>query len=64
MVCNRYTDFAAIASLRVFRALNMVLWLGGTLSANASQSMAFRVARLPDMFSGSVDWRRQKNIRC
>uniref|UniRef100_A0A3B4UMD9 Medium-chain acyl-CoA ligase ACSF2, mitochondrial n=1 Tax=Seriola dumerili TaxID=41447 RepID=A0A3B4UMD9_SERDU len=36
-----------IASLRVFRLLNMVLWLGGTLSAKATQSMALRAALLP-----------------
>lgn len=39
----------------------MVLWLGGTLSAKASQSMAFRAARLPDMFTGGVDWRTENN---
>lgn len=34
-------------SVRVFSALNMPLWLGGTRSANATQSMAFRAARRP-----------------
>lgn len=36
-----------MASLRVFSALNMPLWLGGTRSAKASQSMAFRATRRP-----------------
>ena len=34
-------------SLRVFRTLNMLIWLGGTRSANANQSMAFRAIRRP-----------------
>lgn len=46
--CDRCeTNLAAMASLRVFRALNMPLWLGGTRSANASQSTAFRATRRP-----------------
>lgn len=53
------THFAAMASLRVFRLLNMVLWLGGTLSAKAVQSMAFSAARLPAMF-GNV-WAEEDN---
>lgn len=41
------TNLAAMASLRVFSALNMPLWLGGTRSAKANQSMAFRDTRRP-----------------
>lgn len=40
-----HTDLAEMASLRLFRALNMPLWLGGTRSAKATQSMAFRATR-------------------
>lgn len=36
-----------MASLRVFSALNMLFWLGGTMSEKANQSMAFRAARRP-----------------
>lgn len=39
-----------MASLRVFKLLNMALWFGGTLSAKASQSMALTAARRPAIF--------------
>lgn len=44
------THFAVMESLRVFKLLNMALWFGGTLSAKASQSMAFTAARRPAIF--------------
>jgi len=45
------THFAVMESLRVFKLLNMALWFGGTLSAKASQSMAFTAARRPAIFT-------------
>ena len=41
------THLAEMASLRVFRALNMLLWLAGMRSANDTQSMALRATLRP-----------------
>lgn len=57
------TNFAEIASLFVFRLLNMVLWLGGTLSAKASQSMDFTAVRLTAMFQGLLTRGGRKTFR-
>lgn len=54
-VSNITPYLAAMASVRVFRVLNMVLWLGGTLSAKANQSMAFNAARRPAIFQSVSD---------
>ena len=48
-----------MASLRVFSALNMVLWLGGTRSANATQSRAFRATRRPAILTL---WEVEENL--
>lgn len=48
-----------MASLRVFRALNMLFWLGGTLSANDNQSMAFTATRRPAIM---YVWKEEGNL--
>lgn len=55
-------------SVRVFSALNIPLWLGGTRSANATQSIAFRAARRPAILTvcrvgGKLKSRQTVNLK-
>lgn len=66
--CNQtcfvwHTDFAEMASLRLLSALNMPLWLGGTRSAKATQSMAFRATRRAAILSVRLSvWREREGF--